>query len=97
MRGRFTETDITRNDRLKHVKMCPDLVGYIMSELIAPVPHCKNNSFDFEIGIETSAHAIDRGHQVRDPLKCIILRLKRNDETVRSAEHVERKHTQRRR
>src|SRR5690554_447883 len=70
--------------------MSPDLVGHLIGEVIARIKHREQDAVDIERGVQRRPNPLDRIDKLAQPLKRIILALKRHDDKIRRRERVDR-------
>ena len=92
MARRFSEPDVSRNDRLVNLiaKHVADLVDDLSREVCSLVVHRHQQPFDFEIGIQGAPDTIDRVHQISDSLEGQVLALDGDQHRVGRGQGVDR-------
>src|SRR6187402_1793497 len=75
VRRRLAQAYVARDDRFEHAEMLVHFVGDLMRQAVPWIPHREHDAFYRQLRIQRGLHAIDRGHQVRDALECVVFRL----------------------
>ena len=72
-------------------------VGDLVGEVVARVEHREDDALDLELRVHPVLHAIDRRHEVGEPLERVVLALERHEHAVGRGERVHREEPERRR
>ncbi len=95
VRGRLGELHVARDDGVEDVEVRLHLVGDLVGERVAAVEHRQHHALDAELGVEGVLDAIDRRHEVGQPLEREVLALERHQHPRRRGERVERQQAER--
>ena len=84
MAGGFTQSNISSDDRLKHLifEVAFHLIGYLVGEVVSAVEHGKQDSLDLQFWIEGLFYQADRFEKLSQPFHGIIFALERDDDGV---------------
>src|SRR4029077_1706143 len=95
----FRQANISRDDVLEHLRseVFSRVFGDLSREIETRVVHREQNTIDTEFFVGTVLNAVHRVQQLRQAFECVVLALKRNEESIGCHEHVDRDETERRR
>src|SRR6266576_3608531 len=95
----FCQANISRDDVLEHLRseVFSRVFGDLSREVETRVVHGEKHAIDSEFLVCAVLNAVHSVQQLRQAFECVVLALKRNEESISCHEHVNRDEAERRR